>query len=362
MKRSPSSAKFLLHKLRFALVGCALVWLSGAGAAPGAEPVINVWYGLEQSFGKLGNPQPRINILGSVARAEDIDALSFSLNGGPAMPLSMGVDLRRLARPGDFNIEIERSDLRDGMNEVMIKAALRDGGAISTTVRIHFTPDRGWPLPYQIDWSKVERIQDVAEVMDGLWKLTPQGVRTVEPYYDRVIAIGDMQWTDYEVLTSVIFHKMLADEIAPRGPPYSNHAHASVLLRWRGHDNDGKQPRVKWHPTGGLAMFRANAGSEGNQWIWHGGESGFLAQEAHTRPVEIGSRYYIKARVETLPGPKTRYSVKAWKAGEEEPAVWDLVGIDGERDSQSGSLLLVVHHSDVTFGNVEVRGVAPPGP
>ena len=54
--------------------------------------------------------------------------------------------------------------------------------------------------------------------------------------------------------------------------------------------------------------------------------------------------------------------MKAWKAGEEEPAVWDLVGIDGERDSQSGSLLLVVHHSDVTFGNVEVWGVAPLGP
>jgi hypothetical protein len=318
-------------------------------------PAINVWYGEEQNFGRLGNPQPRINILGSVEGKEQIETLSYSLNGAPARWLSMGVDLRRLARPGDFNIEIERGDLLNGANDVVIRATLQGGAILSSTVRVHYTPGRVWPLPYTIEWSKARRIQDVAEIMDGLWRLTSRGVRTAEPYYDRAIAIGDIRWTDYEVLTSVIFHRMLAREIVPKGPPFSNHAHGSLLLRWGGHDDDGKQPRVKWHPTGGLAMLRANAGSEGNRWIWHGGESGFLAEETRVRPIEVGSLYHFRARVETLPGPRTRYSVKRWNTRDQEPPDWDLVGVDGAQDLQSGSLLLVVHHADVTFGNVEVK-------
>jgi hypothetical protein len=169
--------------------------------------------------------------------------------------------------------------------------------------------------------------------------------------------MGDMSWTDYEVVTSVIFHRFLAEVVEPKGPPYSNHGHASLLLRWRGHHDDGKQPRRKWHPTGGLAMWRADAGVEGNEWIWHGGESGFIARESKKRPLEIGSRYMLRARVETLPGPQTRYSIKGWDARESEPKEWDLVGIDGERDMQSGSLLLVAHHSDVTFGDVEISAL-----
>ncbi|MGH8020373.1 MAG: hypothetical protein ACREIA_19245, partial [Opitutaceae bacterium] len=116
-----------------------------------------------------------------------------------------------------------------------------------------------------------------------------------------------------------------------------------------------RQPRVQWRPTGGLAMWRADAGAEGNEWIWHGGESGIIAREEQKRPVEIGRRYFLRARVETLPGPKTRYSIKSWAANEPEPEGWDAVGIDGEQDMQSGSLLLVTHHSDVTFGDMEVR-------
>ncbi|MPY86481.1 MAG: hypothetical protein GEU99_00995 [Luteitalea sp.] len=337
-------------------IGVACFTLAvGALGSQSPRPAINVWYGEEQRFGRLGNSQPRINILGSIERHDGVESLSYSLNGASATALSMGVDLRRLARPGDFNIEIERSDLLNGANDVVIRAILQGGGTLSSSVRAHYTPGRVWTLPYTIDWSKAEQIQDVAEIIDGLWKLTPQGVRTAEPYYDRVIAIGDMQWKDYEVFTSVIFHRMLAPEILPKGPPFSNHAHASLLLRWGGHDDDGKQPRVKWHPTGGLAMLRADADSEGNRWIWHGGESGILAEETHFRPIEVGNRYYFRARVETLPGPKTRYSVKGWGTQDQEPPDWDLVSVDGGQDLQSGSLLLVVHHSDVTFGNVDVK-------
>jgi hypothetical protein len=63
----------------------------------------------------------------------------------------------------------------------------------------------------------------------------------------------------------------------------------------------------------------------------------------------------IRGRVESLPGPQTRYSIRSWEAGKPEPAEWNLVAVDGERDLQSGSLALVTHHGDVTFGDVDVR-------
>jgi hypothetical protein len=150
-----------------------------------------------------------------------------------------------------------------------------------------------------------------------------------------------------------MFHKMLAT--SPRKVRRFESWTRQPDARWKGHPNDDKQPHRKWHPTGALAMWRADAGSEGNEWIWHGGESGFIAKEGKKRPLTLGTRYLWRARVETLPGPRTRYSIKGWDARQPEPKNWDLVGIDGGQDMQSGSLLLVAHHSDVTFGDVEVR-------
>lgn len=303
-------------------------------------------------------PSRGSTILGVVSNREAIEALSYTLNGGAAQKLNMGVDLRRLSRPGGFNAEIERKDLRAGENLVVFEAKPKARGpAIKRTVRVRYAAGRTAPLPCTIKWSDARRIDHVAEIMDGQWKLTAEGVRTLDPYYDRVIAIGDTSWTDYEAVTSVIFHKFLADVIAPKGPPFSNHGHASVLLRWQGHPDDGNQPRMKWHPCGGLAMWRPDAGASGSEWVWQGGESGIIAREGKKRPLEPGRRYSIRARVETLAGPKTRCSVKGWAAGQPEPKEWDLVAIDGAQDVPSGSLVLVAHHSDVTFGDVEVRSL-----
>lgn len=357
---SPKAGRRSALPVAFALVLAVLAQLPTA-AAEQAGPEIELWYGDEQRFGHAGNPQPRINLLGVVTQFEAIESLTFSVNGGPPQPLSLGPNGFRLSRAGGFNAEIERSTLRADENVVELVAHQRFAQQpITKIVRVHYTAGRPRPLPHSVQWSRARRIDDVAEVMDGHWKLTPDGVRTLDPYYDRVIAIGDTTWTDFEVVTSVIFHKFLADVIAPKGPPFSNHGHASVLLRWQGHPDDGRQPRRRWHPCGGLAMWRADAGREGLDWVWQGGETGIIAREAGKRMLELGRRYMIRGRVETLPGPKTRYSIKGWAAGEPEPKDWDLVAIDGEKDVQSGSLLLVAHHSDVTFGDVEVFAVRKP--
>ena len=105
-------------------------------------PVIDVWYGDTQRFGHLGNPQPWVNILGNVASAAGMASLTFSLNGGPARSLSLGCDLYRLARPGDFNIDIHIQELHKGMNEVRIIAVDSSRQTASRTVHVEYTPGR----------------------------------------------------------------------------------------------------------------------------------------------------------------------------------------------------------------------------
>ena len=156
-----------------------------------ASPTIDVWYGTNQQFGQLGNAQQWVNILGNVSDPDGIASLTYTLNGGSVQPLSVGPDDRRLALPGDFNVEIDRADLNIGSNEVQITAVDNLGNANSQTVSVDYA-ENVWPLPYTIDWSSVNNIQDVAQIVDGKWTLEPGGVRISEVDYDRVLAIGDV--------------------------------------------------------------------------------------------------------------------------------------------------------------------------
>ncbi|MFC1613863.1 hypothetical protein ACFL5K_01030 [Gemmatimonadota bacterium] len=321
-----------------------------------SPPDIKLWYGDNQRFGHLGMPQPMINILGNVSGRDGIAHLTFSLNGGDPRPLSVGGNLHRLAKPGDFIVEIDHREFLNGKNEIVLAAINSAGNKSSKTVTVDYTAGRTWPLPYSIDWSKVKEIQDVAQVVDGRWQLDSNGVRSIEPYYDRVIAIGDTSWTDYEALVRVTYN-LYPKVLNEGGPPYRNSAHGSICLRWRGHDNDGRQPLRKWWPLGGLAAL--STWVEQPDWRWNlwKGDGARPVKEETGRSIEINRPYLYRVRVETLEGPGSRYSMKVWEAGEDEPADWNMVVLEDERDLQSGSLLFVVHHADVTFGNIEIMPI-----
>lgn len=185
----------------------ALIMIFCAARSPG-QLSIHVWYGGEQHFGRLGIPQRWVNVLGSVASAEQVASLSYSVNGGAPNRLSVGKNGTRLAAPGDFNIELDQRELRAGKNRLILPATDKAGRQSSQAVTVHFTSNRRWPLPYAIDWAKVRKIQDAVQIVDGLWKLDGAGIRTVQPYYDRVVAIGDLTWTDYEATVQIVFHRL----------------------------------------------------------------------------------------------------------------------------------------------------------
>ncbi len=332
---------------------CAVCGCFGSATGLPAPPVqIDVWYGPRQSFGHLGgHPQRWVNLLGNVSPVPAIQALSYRLNDSGPHPLSFREADKRLARPGDFNVEILRSELKPGDNTVLLAATTLTGEVITSRVVIDYhAGENSWPLPYVIDWTKAKRIADVAQVVDGKWKITDQGVRTVEKFYDRVIALGDASWKNYEVSTTVTIHSLTPPKT---GPSRTNVTHAAIATRWPGHEADGHQPSVKWYPVGATAEFRLEANLTECRWRIFDGKKEFYVESTRRRKLDYETPYHMKHRVETLGDGRSRYRVKLWPAGTAEPATWDLERFETD-DLPSGSALLIAHHADVTFGNVSV--------
>jgi hypothetical protein len=315
------------------------------------DPVIDVWYGRQQHFGRNGYPQKWINVLGRVT-SDDIASLDYSLNGAPSIPLSVGPDGHRLANPGDFNIEIDRACLHIGKNTLEITARNRKGHQDRTKVIVVMHESTGCELSYTIDWSAVERIDDAAQIVDGLWSLTEDGVKVVEPYYDRVIAFGDLSWRDYEVTVPVTFHGMRQPVKGTDGG--AGVIHAAIAVNWPGHDEDNHQPHVKWYPLGATAEFRLEPELKNCSWRILGGARK-VVEEQSTRPIEYGRTYIMKHRVRTRADSSTHYSVKLWRADEPEPKGWDVQATEGPEDVQEGGALIIAHYTIVTFGDITVN-------
>lgn len=312
---------------------------------------IHFWYGDIQVFGAPAHTQRWVNALGHASPAGQIQTLRFAVNDGAFHSLSFLEDRKRIAVDGDFNVEIDRATLRDGENRVRVIATDQQGIETTREMVIQFRqPTKGWPLPYTINWSAVDQIQDVAQVVDGKWKLTSAGIRSVEPYYDRIITFGDESWKDYEVTTSVTVHAVTGPRELPN---VTGVTHAAIALRWPGHDQDGKQPSVKWFPLGATAEFRLGKRLQQCRWRIFDGKRKLYVESKNRRTIEFEKCYAMKHRVETMPDGRSRYRVKLWPAVESEPENWDLERFESD-DLASGSACLIAHHSDVTFGNVSV--------
>jgi hypothetical protein len=319
---------------------------------------IDVWYGSHQVFGELGNPQRWVNILGNVSDPDGVISLTYSLNGEPESPLSIGPeDNPRLAAEGDFNIEIALTDLDSGLNPVVITAT--DGLDHQTveTVTVEYVSGHVWPETYSIDWSTVTAIPDVAQIVDGLWTLEADSIRPAILGYDRLVAIGDKDpsWDEYEITVPVTIHGI---EPAGYGPP-GNGPGVGIFMRWDGHyDSGDSQPRLGWYPLGALGWYRWRNDTLGDRLRMLGNYGALIAEDTSGRKLSYGVCYLFKMHVETVPGQGGLYALKVWEEGQSEPSAWDLVAQEGLSDPQYGSLMLVAHYVDASFGDVTIT----PGP
>lgn len=327
--------------------------LLSASLGLSSQPMIDVWYGEEQFFGSPARAQNWINVLGNASPAEDIAKLSYQLNGGSEKLLTPGSDLHRLARAGDFNIELGWDEVREGENTLLITAEDKRGRVSERTLTLQVEKGNAWPLPYAVDFSRVAQLQRVAQVVDGKWVLTEDGVRTAEPYYDRVLTIGDSSWENYEVNLSLTVHDFTPPE---PGPPTYDVSHFGVALRWRGHVPDGRQPNRQWYPLGSQGELLLRAEGDSCRWrvLRGGGEQWMPTPFSGYRSIALGRKLQIRAQVETLSDGQHVYRFKQWNAGAREPATWDVEAYeDRERDFASGAFCIVPHNSDVTIHRVE---------
>jgi hypothetical protein len=318
-------------------------------SAPNA-PAIDLWYGQNQTFGELGNPQAQINLLGNVTGTFPV-SLMYALNGGVAQSLNIGPDTKRLADPGDFNIAITRTALITGLNEVVITAT--DALSVTTVVTANVTyfDDRTWPQSYNITWPLVTDIQEVAQVVDGHWEVSNKGLRPLQLDYDRLVAIGDASWQDYEVTVPVFIRG-----IDPSGfDKPSNGPGIGLIANWQGHTlmPGETPPATGWRTQlGALAWYRwGRQNTHTTELLGTGG--GAIATNS-VKELSFNVQYVMKLSVQRQPGAPSYYRFKIWRADEPEPAIWDLQGPGKANGPVSGSLLLVAHHVDATFGNVVV--------
>ena len=316
-----------------------------------------VWYGPEQQYGQNGNPQPWVDILGQVSPSDSgnkITSLTYSLNGGPDTPLSVGPNDRRLALKGDFHVELDFATLNNGPNTVLLKATDNGGKQGQTSVTVNYSAGNIWPKNYNIDWSSVTNVLDVAQVVDGVWSIVDGKLEPFYHEYDRMVAIGGSNWGDYEVTVPVTINGLNPDGFKP----IPAGAGLGFILRWPGYFQiASEQPREGWQDLGAIVWNRWKKDTNGDiisglQMIGYGGKE--IGANSKVQ-LEFGVPYIYKASVQTDGGGKHIYRFKVWEEGEPEPMAWDMVVEGDPAGPTNGSLVLLAHYVDASFGNVTVK-------
>ena len=315
--------------------------------------VISIWYGTHQKLAHPGAPQDLYNVLGNLRNPEHFDSLFWSLNGTSKGFLTiLPVQNIRLALPGDFNAEIPLSELYPGKNTVSFTASHKSGQKFSKHVTLDYRSGGSWPLPFSINWQNVSGITEATFPVDGFWTLGRDGVRSIQPHYDRVLAVGDTSWTDYEVTVPITVHSV--HHVNLKNPPC-----VGILLRWDGHEKNGnEQPGTIWYPIGAMGIFRWYTDSNGPRFQIYE-NLGYKTSVSDTtgRKMNIGTTYIFKMSVQTIPGePAGLYKFKVWQQGDAEPGTWDLVR-QAKSGLTKGSILLLAHYVDATFGNFLVTKI-----
>ena len=355
------------------------------------EPEIQFWYGQVDAltgahnlnFGALGNGQIQFNVLGRLLDADQDRVaqevtLEYRLNGGPWLALAVGDDRTfnfepwRLANEGDFNLELFVEQLMGaplvgGVHRSTVEFKAIDDSANETlsTVLVDYTPGVTWVDSLTVSWADVAnnlagQIEQAVQVVDGKWEVfnDPNLGHVLRPDpnelgYDRLISIGEGHgpdgWDNYEVLVPVT-----VESFDPQGYTTGTSSYGmGFVLRWTGHTEDGpySQPNHGLYPLGGLWIYRWFNNSE--RWeLWIDENEDILPQPGNA--ISLGVTYWYRMRCEDAPSGGTTYSLKVWEDGNVEPSAWTFEHTTNPGDPKKGSLVLVAHHVNASFGDVIV--------
>ncbi len=314
-------------------------------------PIINFWYGVNQAFGTHGQPQQWANVLGDVVDPSGTYRLTYSLNDGTDQPLSLGENAVRLAAPGDFNVEIDYLQLHYGSNTIKLTAVDNDGNVSTKSVTVNKAVDKLWPLPYTANWSVAGGNADnIAQVADGHWVVQSDGtIRNQDIGYDRLVLIGQASsWSQYTATAPVTIHSMDPDSSA-----------VGLITGFTGATSDlngtpnPDQPR-SGHPFPAAFLFDQSGGRRAHVEIYANSsshvEQTLIADKSGTQ-LELEVPYTFKASATDNGAGGSLFRFKIWKTGTAEPAAWLL---EANGDLNQGSVALVAHRADVSFGTVVI--------
>jgi hypothetical protein len=124
-----------------------------------------------------------------------------------------------------------------------------------------------------------------------------------------------------------------------------------MALRWQGHSQrDQGQPAWGYYPVGAYAWTRFYSQPK----IQLEADYDRVRQSVDTDPLQFqfGAEYRMKARVTTLPDGTASYAFKMWLDSRPEPNAWSVEII--ARGPSAGSIALIAHQVDASFGKVEV--------
>ncbi len=319
-----------------------------------ATPTITVFGNQPLEFGKVGLAQPDVNVIGRVSPTGSIRSMTYELNGADPVAMGIGLDTRRLTNPGDFNVAIPASSLQVGLNTVRLRAVNTVGVAIVSDVTARFTDPGAWTMPYTVHWSTAPNLHAVVQPVDGEWLISGGTVRTVEVGYDRLLAVGDGTWTNFEATVPITVHSVDPDGYTPT----SGSPGIGFITHWIGHDTvDGLQPHWGFAGRfGGIAWYRYP--TAGSRLELRDGNAALVAKDTTGKAITSEVIYVYKVRAESGgPGQGPKYQLKVWQAGTTEPAAWDLSARLPLGAVAAGSLLLVAHHVDASFGTLQVRAL-----
>lgn len=209
-----------------------------------------------------------------------------------------------------------------------------------------------WPMPFTADWTSVSSASALAQVTDGQWAYDGKGIRPASTGFDRLVTLGDVGWADYEVRAEITFNSF--DTSRP-----TVGSGAGLAVGWQGHTAWG-QPRFG-HPTGAICLYSWDAANPLLYRVQIGyspGEANDTLMAAQVMDLGLGVAYVMRFRHQDLGNGATRYSCKVWRAGAPEPGAWtveaDIPYWQNETRTHPGSVVLVAHMADATFGDVTV--------
>ena len=189
----------------------------------------------------------------------------------------------------------------------------------------------------------------MTQPIDGRWVRENDELHIEEIGYDRLVAVGDDEWGSFEVEVPITINSF--DPAGYQSP--SSGPGIGFIPHWIGHSPTSTvQPKFGFTDRlGALVWYRYRNDANAERFEIRDSRARLVAEDLTGRRLRQGTEYIFKMQAQqgtATQGPS--YRLKVWEQGTAEPFDWEIESTLAVGAPDQGSLLLVAHHVDATFG------------